>query len=248
MHKRAFTLIELLVVIAVLALLLTLRISAFAKNKDQSLRAQCSAHLRQLALATTIIANDNADQLPTNSVGYWPWDMSWNVGNTFTNYMSLQTLYCPASGFTPGGNNRLWTYVPGSYHIIGYAQTFPGPASVFYTNVNSTLTPQRIPLTGLPLTIVLPAPIASQRVLFADSTISAPGQNNPAQVSQYQWGNLPGGLGPNSPFRTDHLDGALPAGGNLAMLDGHVEWRSFPKMVPRSVNSVSGVTIPVWWW
>jgi prepilin-type processing-associated H-X9-DG protein len=28
------------------------------------------------------------------------------------------------------------------------------------------------------------------------------------------------------PHRTSHLNGTMPVGGNLGMLDGHVEWRN----------------------
>jgi prepilin-type processing-associated H-X9-DG protein len=243
---RAFTRVELLVMVAVVALLLTLRLSALANARDQTLRAQGVGNLHRLALATTIFANDNGDKLPVNTGGTWPWDMSWNVGNMFTNFMSVQTLYCPDSGFNSFENNLLWNFGAGSVHVTGYAQTFPGTATVPPTNVNTTLTPQRIVATQ-----TLPAPSAGQRVLFADSTISLPGQNNPSQVSKYQWVNIAGGFvvgGQIKPFRTSHMDGALPAGGNLAMLDGHVEWRAFPLMVPRSIGNISGVSTPIWWW
>lgn len=232
--------------VAVVALLLTLHLSAVASMRDQTLRAQCAAHLRQLALATTIIADDNGDKLPVNTSGYWPWDMSWNVGNMLTQYVSVQTLYCPASGFTPAENKLLWGYASGSYHVTSYAQTFSGTSDVTQTNLNTTLTPQRTQ-SSIPPIELMSAPPASRRVLFADSTISMPGQNYPPLASSYDWIDIPGGFiveGRPTPFRTDHMDGTLPVGGNLAMLDGHVEWRSFPLMVSRSATSGD----PVWWW
>lgn len=246
-HQRGFTITELLVVVAVLALLLTLRLSALASVKDQTLRGQCAEHLRSLALATTIIANDNGDKLPSNASASvnWPWDMIWSVGNTFTNYMPVQTLYCPASGFNSTDNSNLWVFGSPGYHVIGYAQTLPGTGLVGATNLNSTLTPQRTPTTAPPIQI-LPAPLASQRVLFADSTISASGESstNLTALLTYNWTDIEGGFA-GKPHRTCHMDGVLPAGGNLAMLDGHVEWRSFRLMIPRT--TVSGPT-PVWWW
>jgi prepilin-type N-terminal cleavage/methylation domain-containing protein/prepilin-type processing-associated H-X9-DG protein len=237
--QRAFTITELLVVIAALALLLTL--TAVASTRDQTLRAQCAEHLRKIALATTLIANDNADKLPVNGPGVnWPWDMSWNVGNRLTNYMSVQTLYCPASGFTSVDNSNLWVFSFTSYHIIGYAQTFSGTGLIGPTNINITLTPQRMPTTMPPL-IVMPAPPASKRVLFADSTISTGNTLPPTPSDNFT--QISGGFG--KPHRTCHLDGALPAGGNLAMLDGHVEWRPFPLMVPRNASATGA---PFWWW
>lgn len=235
---RAFTLVDLLVVIAVIALLLTLRLSAQVDTRDQTLRAQCAGNIHHLALASAIIANDNSDKLPINTSGNWAWDMSWNVGNTLTNYFSLQTMYCPASGFNYDDNNNLWVYNLGSIHVIGYAQALPGTADVIASNLNTTLTPQRIQVGST----LLPAPLASQRVLFADAVVSAPGQVNPASISQYQWVNIQG-VYPKQ-HRTSHMDGALPAGGNVAMLDGHVEWRNFSQMSLRSPS----IGNPEFWW
>ena len=42
--------------------------------------------------------------------------------------------------------------------------------------------------------------------------------------------------------RSPHLNGKLPSGGNLGMLDGHVEWRKFPAMHVRTVQG------PYFWW
>jgi len=37
------------------------------------------------------------------------------------------------------------------------------------------------------------------------------------------------------PFTSSHLLGnRLPAGGNLGMFDGHVEWRRFQEFIPRT--------------
>jgi prepilin-type processing-associated H-X9-DG protein len=35
----------------------------------------------------------------------------------------------------------------------------------------------------------------------------------------------------------------MPTGGNLLMLDNHVEWRKFNSMLPRTIGNV-----PVFWW
>jgi prepilin-type N-terminal cleavage/methylation domain-containing protein/prepilin-type processing-associated H-X9-DG protein len=229
--KRAFTLTELLVVVAALALLVTL--TAVASTRDQSLRAQCAENLHKLTLTTTIIANDNSDKLPANGPGVnWAWDMSVPVGNTFTLHVPYQTFYCPSSGFTSTDNSNLWIWGATVFHVIGYAQTFPGTGSVASTNLNTTLTPQRI--------LGAPAPLASQRVLFADSVISISAVLPPTPADNFT--NIAGGFVKH--HRTCHMDGPLPAGGNLAMLDGHVEWRNFSLMVPRS----PGAGTPIWWW
>lgn len=235
---RAFTIIELLVVVAVLALLLTLRLSTLASAKDQTLRGQCAGHLHQLALVTAILANDNGDNLPFNSPEAGsPWDMTWVLGNTYTNYMPLQSIYCPASGMSSDDNNVLWNYLPGGHHITGYAMTLPGTGSVNSTNLNTTLTPQRIQVNS---SLWLPAPTAAQRVLFADNTISASRILPPSPADNFI--DIVGGF--PKPARTSHMDGLLPAGGNLAMLDGHVEWRKFQLMAIQG----GAPSAAYWWW
>jgi prepilin-type processing-associated H-X9-DG protein len=74
------------------------------------------------------------------------------------------------------------------------------------------------------------------------------GQNDPTKVGSYKWAGIQGGLGTALLHQTSHLNGKLPAGGNIGMLDGHVEWRKFAVMVPRSNPTANGVSIPVFWW
>jgi len=44
---------------------------------------------------------------------------------------------------------------------------------------------------------------------------------------------------------TPHMNGNVPLGGNLGMLDGHSEWRKFQFMFPRDQT---GSGAPVFWW
>ncbi len=245
----AFTRVELLVVLTLFALLATLGLSARAGSKDQSLIAQCASNLRQFALALQIYGNEYSDRLPSNQAGAWPIDVPWNTGSLLLQYLpgagstqsvSWHTFYCPGTGFrfTDLDNYRLWNYAPDSYRLIGYAGTFPGTSGLNPTNLNQTLTPQPIRF----ITTDLPAPKPSQRILLADSMMSQPGQNNPFLKYTYNWTDIVGGYTVH--HTSPHLEEAAPLGGNVATLDGHVEWRKFQVVISRTV----GNTTPVWWW
>ena len=68
--RSGFTLIELLVVIAIIAILAALLLPALAKAKEQGRSARCLSNLRQLALSSTLYADESEQALPW-SVRHW---------------------------------------------------------------------------------------------------------------------------------------------------------------------------------
>jgi prepilin-type processing-associated H-X9-DG protein len=239
---RAFTLLEMLVLIGVITLLALIEFTAVAKASGQTKRVRCAGNLRQFAAAMHMFAHDDGN-LPNNqNIGFWAWDVRASVG-TFVESTGARwsVMYCPGTSppFTERDNFELYNY--GAYRILGYVTSFTNTATLAATNQNSSLTPPRLQVTGSVFKTEQPA----KRVMLADVTMSAPGQNNPAMAHTYNFTSVAGGF--RLPHRTAHLNNGIarpiPAGGNLAMLDGHVEWRRFQNMVPRTLGGS-----PVFWW
>lgn len=229
-----FNLLELAVVLAMVALLAVVCLPALAATKGQSHVVQCNDNLKQYAMALHMFGNENNDRLPVNIAGFWAWDMAWSTGNSITQYVSFKRLYCPGTSvrFTDQDNTNLWNFSPGSLHIPGYVAAISG-AAIAVTNQNSSLTPQRIQSGA----VFLPAPLPSTRVLIADGTISENTTDNHAGFvagAKYNFTTVVGGY--SVPHISPHLNGLIPVGGNLAMLDGRVTWRKFFDMDQRATS------------
>ena len=263
-NASGFTLLELLVVLGVIAVLIIVQVPILAGGKSQSKIAMCASHVRQLALACQIYANENGDRLPvlTGSAS-WPWDVPAATANSMLNSGTTPaTFYCPGtaprftdaqnwagpnpSGLTNGANSTLWGFGMSSppnlqtdFHIVGYSLALSGPASQLgVTNQNKTIQPESIVNRLLGVSYVAPA--SSDRVLVADATISSgsalPGYAHP----ENNYTDIVGGY----PIHhvSPHLKGNVPAGGNLGFKDGHVDWRKFELMTPRTTST------PAFWW
>ncbi|MBI4028122.1 MAG: type II secretion system protein [Verrucomicrobia bacterium] len=111
-HASSFTLIELLVVVAIISILASLLLPALRKSRDSAKRAACMNHLRQISLATFMLADDNNGWI--NGTGdpntYPPASQEWRY--TITNYLGksdrLLTSGCPDKKANPGfPDNRL---------------------------------------------------------------------------------------------------------------------------------------------
>jgi prepilin-type processing-associated H-X9-DG protein len=159
--------------------------------------------------------------------------MPWGVADLMTKSGSARhIMYCP--GFPAQDCDELWFFATNVFRVIGYGMTFAGTATLNPTNENRKTIPQAIKVGG----ITYPAPPSSERVLMADATLS--NGNNEANRSGNGYTAVQGGW--SKLHRSPHLKGTIPDGANLAMLDGHVEWRKFPQM---HVRTLSG---PYFWW
>lgn len=249
--RIGFTLIELLVVIAIIAILAALLLPALSKAKERGRRTVCASNLRQIYVFLRLYGDDHQERLPDAAFGRgYSVSIATFLPPSLGSYMgglqSKRVHICPSIPesslelfhelWRPGGAGE---GIPGSLGVYQstYTFTLPSPTAttshLFSTNENPRLTPQPVPITfGVSV-----MPLASERVLLADSTMSA--NNN---LLNREGNVYSGGLGGAALFPNPHMTGKLPAGGNLAMLDGHVEWRKFQSMTVRT-----RVSVHHWW-
>jgi prepilin-type processing-associated H-X9-DG protein len=122
--------------------------------------------------------------------------------------------------------------------------TFPGTSTVLFSNQNPSLLPQS--MTDPVTKITYPPPSTAERVLLADAVISQAHDADETNRLLNTYVHIKGGGSQVVWQRTSHIDTKnFPTGGNLGMLDGHVEWRKFMQMHVRTDPTSQ---YPVFWW
>ena len=126
--SKSFTLIELLVVVAIIAVLAAMLIPSLAKAKNRSKQAVCLQHIKEVGIATFMMADDNNGWINVSNTPYGPNGIdAQNVGyciDAITNYgvaklVKYQGTGCPGrtakDTWYPFGWNSMfvgWAYWP----------------------------------------------------------------------------------------------------------------------------------------
>jgi prepilin-type N-terminal cleavage/methylation domain-containing protein/prepilin-type processing-associated H-X9-DG protein len=218
--ERGFTLIELLVVIAIIAILAALLLPALASAKEKGHRANCISNLRQYGLAVHIYANESQENLPSGIRDDGSQHIVWLGAMTVTNLITIG-----------GGSEKIFD-CPNLYPFgFLFGADFPG-------NIGARLVPGVGYLTGynylaghdtagwgVPWQSPQKTTDDPQLPMIADANHWSP---------QDDWTIAPHGF---RGARRNTMIYNYPsskkfgaAGGNVAYLDGSVQWKKIDKM------------------
>jgi len=236
-RNGAFTLVELLVVIGIIAILMSVLFPALQKVREQSIRTECAAYMRQWGQALSAYGAQNKGYFPNNTRGS---HLSW-ISVPMRDFVRefLQPLN---PGDATLGGARHVTFCPTQdWHRYVRETSPPGPTSeeligYFYL-------PYRDPLLapGGPADYT-PAGLGwAMKKKFGKEFRNAPVMSDMIQSNGPQWG------GSGQPFSSHCFKGNVPTGANFLFEDGRVVWypyRARQGSTPASIEV--GATVGAW--
>jgi prepilin-type N-terminal cleavage/methylation domain-containing protein/prepilin-type processing-associated H-X9-DG protein len=238
-NKKAFTLIELLVVIAIIAILAAILVTVLSKAVERGNRVSCVNNLHEQGIAFSIYGGENNNKYPDlryppfapavippavpTAYGVWPWDISTN----FTDAMvadgcTRNVFYCPSySQWNMDRTWNFWNYANnGPFRILGYAYLIPGAGQAMSMSQG---TKSEVPYWKTNMIVIPGKPAPADQEVVVDEVVHDSVTQSYTQISVGEFA----GLNPPIIQRTSHLEGNIPAGGNILFGDGHAAWRSW---------------------
>jgi len=265
-NRKGFTLIELLVVVSIIALLVSILLPALGKAREQAKRVYCANNLKQIATAMNMYALENRNQYPpygryNATTDTWADDWLWDCTYYMTDLVlasggDRKTMYCPSE--PSRDNDNFWWYdqvawgsvtppVKPDDEVQGEGRKTTNRV-IGYISMIDPLTPR----TSLPLSPQPPqkrwvrkntVPYPSEAELYMDIVLS---NNANPDLTTTSFSDVRGGSYTmwGITDRTNHLVSKEdPAGGNIAFVDNHVDWRTYDDMVVRRNYG----TFVFWW-
>ena len=219
----AFEQTDLIIVLIGLMVLGGIGYAGLLVAGERAHRAGCRSNLRRISQALLLYSADFHDSFPDCRSGKyapanWPWDLSTNLSNDLEQRgVRRASWYCPANSAMNNDEHwEFWRTDAAKVRVVGYPLLLNGVRFVpFNLQCVKAKGDGRV------------APDKKELVLDA---VAATGGDYARIQGTYA-------------DRSSHLDGAVPAGGNISFEDGHLEWRDFAKMQRRFATPGPGGTV-----
>lgn len=246
-HSAGLTLVELMVVIAMTGILSAIMFPALSTAKERTRRAVCKSNIRQLLQVFEMYADDDENQyLPSCGDDKGDYHSIILSDAVFTNLVDMaggnsNLLYCPNISFG-ASSNLVPQHIRNIGYVIGYsylAESMAGSSK----SPDYTVQPVKFPTTG-----------TATNELLADANYWTGNSVNPgyfpAQMKVAPHTSAGAAMMQSSSF-TVGLPGNSVAnvgavGGNVGFADGHVEWRTLPRMQTNSASSLMDNNYGAW--